>query len=58
LNVLGYFLFPSNHYLIINTGQEEHMVTPQATLPSIIFFGVESSSEKTDGTLTHNLHTS
>jgi hypothetical protein len=42
LNVLRYFLFPSNHYLIINTEQEEHMVTPQATLPSIIFFGVES----------------
>jgi hypothetical protein len=38
----GYFLFPSNHYLIINTGQDEHMMTPEATLPSIIFLGLES----------------
>jgi len=29
------YFFP-NHYLIINTGQEEHMMTPEATLPLII----------------------
>lgn len=44
LNGSGYFLFPSNHYIIINTVQEEHMMTPDATLPSIIFFGVEIST--------------
>ena len=30
--------------MIINTVQEEHMMTPDATLPSIIFFGVEIST--------------
>ena len=40
----GISYFFSNHYMIINTVQEEHMMTPDATLPSIIFFGVEIST--------------